>query len=63
MHALFSCFTIIFFLVLQISMSVHWIPVRVTQTLLVPIAEGLTAVIVNEDLLEMGQHVKVCSIS
>ena len=42
------------------STSVYWIPVRVTQRLLVPIAEGLTAVIVNGDLLGMGQHVKVC---
>ena len=40
-------------------MSVLRIPVHVTKTLTVPIVRVLIAVLVNRDLLEMAQHVKV----
>lgn len=43
----------------QILMSVQPKPVRVMSTLTVQTVRVLTAVLVNRDLLEMGQHVKV----
>ena len=42
------------------SMSVLQNPVRVMKTLIVPTVTVLTAVLVNKDLLEMGQLVMVC---
>ena len=43
----------------QILMSVQPKPVRVMSTLTAQTVKVLTAVLVNRDLLEMGQHVKV----
>ena len=40
-------------------MSVRQTPVNVMRTLIAPTAPVLTAVLVNRDLLEMGQLVKV----
>ena len=43
----------------QILMSVQPKPVRVMSTLTAQTVKVLTAVLVNRDLLEMGQYVKV----
>ena len=43
----------------QILMSVQPKPVRVMLTLTAKTVKVLTAVLVNKDLLEMGQYVKV----
>lgn len=43
----------------QILMSVQPKPIRVMSTLTAQTVKVLTAVLVNRDLLEMGQHVKV----
>lgn len=40
-------------------MSVQRIPLRVTRAQIVPTAKVLTAALVNKDLMEMGQFVKV----
>ena len=52
------CFLLSFY---QILMSVPWNQTLAATTLIAPIPSALTAVLVNRDLLEMVQVVKVTS--